>query len=72
VIDELTGIKWVSPEKMTEIMKDLPTDSMVAVNKVGNLSAYNKKWEFIGYVDLSTEEWTYAQPPFKSILENPL
>lgn len=72
MIDELTGLKCVSPAQMIEIMKKVPSESRICVNKVGNLSAYNEKWEFIGFVDLNSEVWEPTEPPFRSILQNPL
>ena len=49
------GVKWLSTQRLAELLSELPEDSRVAVNAVGNLIIKDADKRYIGYVDFSED-----------------
>jgi hypothetical protein len=60
--DEITGswfAKYINTDKLISILSNLPKDTEVACNKVGNLNVYEKDsvgdWYQTGWINLADE-----------------
>ena len=47
------GIKWLSTQRVRELLSELPENSRVQVNAIGNLIIENSDGKYVGYVDFS-------------------
>lgn len=46
----------ISVEKLIALLQQLPPDSLIAPNEVRNLAIANPEKEYIGYIDLLSDE----------------
>lgn len=49
------GLKYVSADRLIQLLRGLPPDARVYVNRVGNLGVQGVDGTWLGYVDFAEE-----------------
>lgn len=47
--------KWLTPAQLIQALAEVPLDSRIVTNKVGNLAVMSNTWEFLGFIDFILE-----------------
>lgn len=71
--DAHTGVKWLSVERLTSLLSNVPGGMQVAVNAVGNLSLRSAdKEKYRGYVDFAAEGVVEWEEKYVAIVSFPI
>lgn len=51
ILNNNFNYKFLTPEQLSKVITQVPTDSHILVNSVGNLCVCDQNQEYIGYID---------------------
>jgi len=52
-LDPTTGLKWLEPRRLAELLLQLPEGTQVCVNQIGNLFIADENGKPYGFIDFS-------------------